>query len=114
MAVADKGSTGTVVQVIGPVVDVSFEGKQAPSGPQPYDMLLLSVGRSPNGRKIDAEKAGVSVTERSRFTSYTLRGDPGLVSLCRQTAPLRDRVSTVNRAADAIWSKGAVGGGRIL
>ena len=43
---------------------VSFEGKQAPSGPQPYDMLLLSVGRSPNGRKIDAEKAGVSVTER--------------------------------------------------
>ncbi|HKE41583.1 MAG TPA: dihydrolipoyl dehydrogenase [Casimicrobiaceae bacterium] len=43
---------------------VSFEGEQAPSGPQPYDMLLLSVGRSPNGKKIGAEKAGVAVTDR--------------------------------------------------
>jgi dihydrolipoamide dehydrogenase len=43
---------------------VSFEGEQAPSGPQPYDMVLLSVGRSPNGRKIGADKAGVAVTDR--------------------------------------------------
>jgi len=43
---------------------VSFEGEQAPSGPQPYDMVLLSVGRSPNGRRIAAEKAGVTVTDR--------------------------------------------------
>ena len=42
----------------------SFEGEQAPKGPQPYDMLLLSVGRSPNGKKIGAEKAGVAVSDR--------------------------------------------------
>jgi dihydrolipoamide dehydrogenase len=39
---------------------VSFEGKPA----QTYDAILVSVGRSPNGRKIAAEKAGVAVTER--------------------------------------------------
>ena len=43
---------------------VGFEGEQAPKGAQPYDMLLLSVGRSPNGTKIGAEKAGVIVTDR--------------------------------------------------
>ncbi len=43
---------------------VSFEGEQAPRGPQPYDMVLLSVGRSPNGKRIGAEKAGVNVTDR--------------------------------------------------
>ncbi|HEY1459411.1 MAG TPA: dihydrolipoyl dehydrogenase [Casimicrobiaceae bacterium] len=45
-------------------VYVSFEGEQAPKGPQPYDMVLLAVGRSPNGGKIGAEKAGVAVTDR--------------------------------------------------
>jgi dihydrolipoamide dehydrogenase len=43
---------------------VTFEGEQAPPGPQPYDMVLLSVGRSPNGKKIGADKAGVAVTDR--------------------------------------------------
>jgi len=43
---------------------VSFEGEQAPPKPQPYDMVLLSVGRSPNGKKIGADKAGVMVTDR--------------------------------------------------
>jgi dihydrolipoamide dehydrogenase len=43
---------------------VTFEGEQAPPGPQPYDMVLLSVGRSPNGKKIGAERAGVLVGER--------------------------------------------------
>jgi len=42
---------------------VTFEGENAPPGPQPYDMVLLAVGRSPNGRKIAAEKAGVAVTD---------------------------------------------------
>jgi dihydrolipoamide dehydrogenase len=39
---------------------VSFEGKEA----QLYEMILVSVGRTPNGKKIGAEKAGVAVTER--------------------------------------------------
>ena len=43
---------------------VTFEGEQAPSGAQPYDLVLLAVGRSPNGKKIGADKAGVIVTDR--------------------------------------------------
>ncbi|MGE4241496.1 dihydrolipoyl dehydrogenase [Ramlibacter sp.] len=43
---------------------VRFEGEQAPKEPQVYDLVLQAVGRSPNGRKIGAEKAGVTVSER--------------------------------------------------
>ncbi|MBI4985386.1 MAG: dihydrolipoyl dehydrogenase [Rhodocyclales bacterium] len=43
---------------------VKFEGAQAPAEPQRYDMILQSAGRSPNGRKIAADKAGVTVDER--------------------------------------------------
>ncbi|WP_042423438.1 dihydrolipoyl dehydrogenase [Comamonas granuli] len=32
--------------------------------PQVYDLVLQAVGRTPNGKKIAAEKAGVAVTER--------------------------------------------------
>jgi len=43
---------------------VSFEGKNAPKEAQRYDLVLQAVGRVPNGKKIAADKAGVSVTER--------------------------------------------------
>ena len=43
---------------------VKFEGEQAPKEPQVYDLVLQAVGRSPNGKKIGAENAGVSVTDR--------------------------------------------------
>jgi len=42
----------------------TFEGDGAPQGPQPYDKVLMSVGRAPNGKKISADKAGVAVTDR--------------------------------------------------
>jgi dihydrolipoamide dehydrogenase len=45
-------------------IRVSFEGEQAPKEPQVYDLVLQAVGRSPNGKKIGAEKAGVAVTDR--------------------------------------------------
>jgi dihydrolipoamide dehydrogenase len=45
-------------------IEVSFEGEKAPKGPQVYDLVLVAVGRSPNGRKIGADKAGVAVTDR--------------------------------------------------
>jgi dihydrolipoamide dehydrogenase len=41
----------------------TFEGTSAPE-PQLYDRILVSVGRAPNGRKINAEAAGVAVSER--------------------------------------------------
>ena len=45
-------------------IKVGFEGAKAPSEPQVYDVVLVAVGRSANGKAIDADKAGVSVTER--------------------------------------------------
>jgi dihydrolipoamide dehydrogenase len=43
---------------------VRFEGEQAPPEPQLYDLVLVAVGRSPNGLRIGAEAAGVAVTDR--------------------------------------------------
>jgi dihydrolipoamide dehydrogenase len=40
-----------------------FEGDKAPE-PQTYDRVLVAVGRSANGGKINAEAAGVKVSER--------------------------------------------------
>ena len=45
-------------------IEVRFEGKNAPPGPKTYDLVLVAVGRSPNGKKIGADKAGVAVTDR--------------------------------------------------
>jgi dihydrolipoamide dehydrogenase len=42
----------------------TFEGANAPKEPQRYDMVLMSAGRAPNGKKISAERAGVAVTDR--------------------------------------------------
>jgi dihydrolipoamide dehydrogenase len=45
-------------------VYATFEGDGAPQGPQPYDLVLLAVGRAPNGRAIGADKAGIAVNAR--------------------------------------------------
>ena len=45
-------------------IEVRFEGEKAPGTPQLYDLVLVAVGRSPNGKKIGTDKAGVAVTER--------------------------------------------------
>ena len=42
----------------------SFEGDAAPAEPQLYDMVLMAVGRRPNGREVGADKAGIIVNER--------------------------------------------------
>jgi dihydrolipoamide dehydrogenase len=41
----------------------TFEGEKAPE-PQLYDRVLVAIGRTPNGGRIGADKAGVAVTER--------------------------------------------------
>lgn len=43
---------------------VTFEGANAPAEPQRYDLVLQAVGRTPNGKNIQADKAGVQVSER--------------------------------------------------
>jgi dihydrolipoamide dehydrogenase len=42
----------------------TFEGENAPKTAQRYDLVLVAVGRSPSGRLIGAEKAGVVVGDR--------------------------------------------------
>jgi dihydrolipoamide dehydrogenase len=44
-------------------IKATFEGTGAPE-PQTYGRVLVAVGRRPNGKLIDAEKAGVKVDER--------------------------------------------------
>lgn len=43
---------------------VTFEGKEAPASPVRFDKILSCVGRTPNGKEVKAEKAGVNVDER--------------------------------------------------
>jgi dihydrolipoamide dehydrogenase len=45
-------------------IHVRFEGKNAPEEALAYDLVLVAVGRRPNGKLIDADKAGVTVSER--------------------------------------------------
>jgi len=52
-------------------IEVTFESGEngsnasvAAPAPQVYDLVLQSVGRTPNGKKIATEKAGVAVTDR--------------------------------------------------
>jgi len=66
----DKIMTKTrtvAVEALPEGIKVTFEaaetGAPAPEA-QLYDMVLVAVGRSPNGNKIGADKAGVAVTER--------------------------------------------------
>jgi dihydrolipoamide dehydrogenase len=66
-------------------IHVAFEGTAAPAGPQAYDLVLVAVGRTPNGRVIGADKAGVAVTDR------------GFVSVDRQ---MRTNVASIFAIGD--------------
>ncbi|MBU4423127.1 MAG: dihydrolipoyl dehydrogenase [Gammaproteobacteria bacterium] len=45
-------------------IQVQFEGLDGTKSEGTYDLVLQAVGRTPNGKKIAADKAGVSVTDR--------------------------------------------------
>ncbi len=45
-------------------IKVQFEGLDGSKSEGTYDLVLQAVGRTPNGKKIGAEAAGVAVTER--------------------------------------------------
>ena len=66
---------------------VSFEGASAPKEPQRYDLVLQAVGRTPNGKKIGADKAGVWVSDR------------GFIEVDRQ---MRTNVSNIFAIGDLI------------
>ena len=45
-------------------IQVQFEGLDGSRSEGTYDLVLQAVGRTPNGKKIAAEQAGVAVTDR--------------------------------------------------
>jgi dihydrolipoamide dehydrogenase len=45
-------------------IKVTFEGLDGTKSEGTYDLVLQAVGRTPNGKKIAADKAGVAVTDR--------------------------------------------------
>ncbi|NND37078.1 MAG: dihydrolipoyl dehydrogenase [Gammaproteobacteria bacterium] len=53
--------TGMLATDVG--IEVSFDGKDTPEK-DTFGLVLVAVGRAPNGQKIDADKAGVAVDER--------------------------------------------------
>ncbi|MCM2311296.1 MAG: dihydrolipoyl dehydrogenase [Steroidobacteraceae bacterium] len=57
------GTRVTGVAAVAEGLRVSFEGNKVPDT-QVYDKVLVAVGRSPNGKRIDAVAAGVHVDER--------------------------------------------------
>lgn len=54
----------TRAEASGKGIEVHFEGKNAPEGPQQYDLVLQAAGRIPNGKLLDADQAGVIVNDK--------------------------------------------------
>jgi len=62
--------TNTKVTEIKPLkkgLKCKFEGKKVPNE-ETFDRVLVSIGRSPNGKLIDADKAGVAVDDHGFIT----------------------------------------------
>ena len=58
----------TRVEATAQGLKATFEGQKTETAL--YDMILVSVGRVPNGKKIGADKAGVNVDERGFIDAY--------------------------------------------
>ena len=61
------GTKVTKIEASAAELTVYFEGPGAPAS-APYDRVLVAVGRSPNGARIGADKAGVAVDARGFIT----------------------------------------------
>jgi len=57
------GTRVTTMESAARGITVSFDGSDAPES-DTFDKVLLAIGRSPNGKMINAENAGVDVDER--------------------------------------------------
>lgn len=54
----------TQVEALEAGLRVTFEGLKAPPDPELYDRILVAVGRTPNGHRLAAERAGVEVDQQ--------------------------------------------------
>jgi dihydrolipoyl dehydrogenase len=61
------GTRVTKIEPLSEGLRVTFEGEKAPA-PQVFGRVLVAVGRSPNGRMIGADAAGVQVSDRGFIT----------------------------------------------
>ena len=61
------GTRVTQVEALAEGIRVTFEGEKAPE-PQVFGRVLVAVGRSPNGKLIGADAAGVNVSDRGFIT----------------------------------------------
>jgi len=52
-------------------ISVKFEGESTPAEERTFDKVLVSVGRMPNGHKINVQSAGVNVTDRGSIKVNT-------------------------------------------
>ncbi|HKX41794.1 MAG TPA: dihydrolipoyl dehydrogenase [Burkholderiaceae bacterium] len=100
---------------------VKFEGEGAPKEPQLYDLVLQAVGRSPNGKRIGAEKAGVIVGERGFipvdiqmrtnvphiFAIGDIVGQPMLAHKATHEAHVAAEVAAGEQLGDAALAKAA-------
>ena len=68
-------------------IEVTFETKDGNTNKKEYDAVLVAIGRSPNGKSIDAEKAGIEVTEK------------GFISVDKQ---LRTNVPHIHAVGDIV------------
>ena len=64
---------------------VTMEGKKAPAEPQRYDAVLVAIGRVPNGKNLDAGKAGVEVDDRGCYRRYRRSTDAGTQRCSRRS-----------------------------
>jgi len=54
----------TAVEAQPDAIEVTFETKNGSTETQQYDAVLVAIGRTPNGKLINAEQAGIEVTDR--------------------------------------------------
>jgi len=58
------GTRATKFEALKQGIRVTFEGPGKVPEPQVYDRVLVAVGRTPNGKAINAEAAGLTVSDR--------------------------------------------------
>ena len=85
-------------------IKVWFEGEAAPKTPQTYDLVLVSVGRTPNGKNIGAAAAGVAVTERG-FIEVDTQMRTNVAHIFAIGDIARRRCSRTRRCMKATWRR---------
>ena len=77
----------TAVQAQKNGIEVTFETKDGSTETKEYDAVLVAIGRTPNGKSIDAEKAGIELT------------DPGFIKVDKQ---LRTNIRHIHAVGDIV------------